>query len=224
MRANTARKIFVNLPVRDLNSFDVTPSRHLGFTFDHRFTDDNARAWSLSDAAFVMLLIRVVLQDVHRPPAVRHEPGTPRALRAFMQKQGGSGRDGENGHRRWRKARHGPAGPRFHVWLEFLRPRRASLGGHLDGFEDRPVERRPLDVIVGSGHGRSIIGSAQVGTGGLRLRSDGALMNSPRPSLCREADRPQLFIARRGVVAHAASPWRAAGPSRPLPGSLRPVS
>jgi predicted lactoylglutathione lyase len=55
MLANTPRKMFVNLPVRDLHksmSFFST----LGFTFDPRFTDDKAACMVISDQAFVMLL------------------------------------------------------------------------------------------------------------------------------------------------------------------------
>lgn len=55
MLANTTRKMFVNLPVRDLNksmSFFST----LGFTFNPRFTDEKAACMVVSDEAFVMLL------------------------------------------------------------------------------------------------------------------------------------------------------------------------
>ena len=55
MLANISRKMFVNLPVRDLNksmSFFST----LGFTFNPRFTDDKAACMVISDDAFVMLL------------------------------------------------------------------------------------------------------------------------------------------------------------------------
>ena len=50
-----SRKIFVNLPVRDLKksmSFFST----LGFTFNPQFTDENAACMVISDEAFVMLL------------------------------------------------------------------------------------------------------------------------------------------------------------------------
>jgi uncharacterized protein len=55
MLANTTRKMFVNLPVRDLNksmSFFST----LGFTFNPRFTDEKAACMVVSNEAFVMLL------------------------------------------------------------------------------------------------------------------------------------------------------------------------
>jgi predicted lactoylglutathione lyase len=55
MADNTARKIFVNLPVRDLprakNFFSA-----LGFTYNPKFSDDNAACMVISDDAYVMLL------------------------------------------------------------------------------------------------------------------------------------------------------------------------
>jgi predicted lactoylglutathione lyase len=55
MLGNTRRKMFVNLPVRDLSKsmhFFAT----LGFTFDPRFTDDQAACMIVSNEAYVMLL------------------------------------------------------------------------------------------------------------------------------------------------------------------------
>jgi uncharacterized protein len=50
-----ARKIFVNLPVRDLQkSMDFFSS--LGFTFNRQFTDEKAACMVISDEAYVMLL------------------------------------------------------------------------------------------------------------------------------------------------------------------------
>ena len=55
MADSSARKIFVNLAVRDLE----TSKRFfgaLGFSFNPKFTDDNAACMVVSDEAFVMLL------------------------------------------------------------------------------------------------------------------------------------------------------------------------
>jgi predicted lactoylglutathione lyase len=55
MSANHSRKIFVNLPVRDLKkSMDFFAT--LGFEFNPQFTDDKAACMIISDEAFVMLL------------------------------------------------------------------------------------------------------------------------------------------------------------------------
>jgi uncharacterized protein len=55
MANSTARKIYVNLPVRDLprakNFFSA-----LGFAYNPKFTDDNAACMVISDDAYVMLL------------------------------------------------------------------------------------------------------------------------------------------------------------------------
>jgi uncharacterized protein len=55
MPDKSARKIFVNLPVRDLKKTKEFFSA-LGFTFNPKFTDDNAACMIVSDEAFVMLL------------------------------------------------------------------------------------------------------------------------------------------------------------------------
>jgi predicted lactoylglutathione lyase len=53
--AASSRKIFVNLPVRDLAKSKDFYSR-LGFTFNPQFTDDNAACMIVSEEAYVMLL------------------------------------------------------------------------------------------------------------------------------------------------------------------------
>jgi uncharacterized protein len=55
MPTATSRKIFVNLPVKDLGR-SVDFFTQLGFTFDPRFTDETATSMIVSDEAFVMLL------------------------------------------------------------------------------------------------------------------------------------------------------------------------
>jgi predicted lactoylglutathione lyase len=52
---NVPRKMFVNLPVRDLNR-SIQFFSALGFTFNARFTDHKAACMVVSDEAFVMLL------------------------------------------------------------------------------------------------------------------------------------------------------------------------
>lgn len=50
------RKVFVNLPVRDLDR-SVGFFTGLGFVFDPQFTDERAAAMVVNDDAFVMLLV-----------------------------------------------------------------------------------------------------------------------------------------------------------------------
>ncbi|MPZ19737.1 MAG: glyoxalase/bleomycin resistance/extradiol dioxygenase family protein [Luteitalea sp.] len=55
MAEQRSRKLFVNLPVRDLKkSMEFFSS--LGFAFNPKFTDENAACMIVSDEAFVMLL------------------------------------------------------------------------------------------------------------------------------------------------------------------------
>ena len=60
--AAASRKIFVNLAVEDLGRA-VDFFTQLGFSFDQRFTDDQATCMIVSDEAFVMLLGRDRFQD-----------------------------------------------------------------------------------------------------------------------------------------------------------------
>jgi predicted lactoylglutathione lyase len=55
MATNRSRKIFVNLPVRDLNRSKEFFTR-LGFEFNPRFTDEKAACMVISEEAYVMLL------------------------------------------------------------------------------------------------------------------------------------------------------------------------
>jgi predicted lactoylglutathione lyase len=57
-----ARKIFVNLPVRDLKR-SVEFFTRLGFTFNPQFTDESATCMIVSEEAFVMLLVEPRFRD-----------------------------------------------------------------------------------------------------------------------------------------------------------------
>jgi len=56
-----ATKIFVNLPVKDLNQ-TVEFFTKLGFTFNAQFTDENATSMIISDDIYVMLLVEKYFQ------------------------------------------------------------------------------------------------------------------------------------------------------------------
>jgi len=62
MAANRSRKIFVNLPVRDLKR-SVEFFTKLGFTFNPQFTDENATCMIVSEEAYVMLLVEKRFKD-----------------------------------------------------------------------------------------------------------------------------------------------------------------
>ena len=59
---STPRKMFVNLPVKDLTR-SVDFFTGLGFTFDPAFTDEQATCMVVSDEAFVMLLVEPRFED-----------------------------------------------------------------------------------------------------------------------------------------------------------------
>ena len=60
--ASGSRKIFVNVAVKDLDR-SVEFFEELGFTFDPRFTDEQATCMIVSDEAFVMLLVENRFKD-----------------------------------------------------------------------------------------------------------------------------------------------------------------
>ncbi len=62
MASNGSRKMFVNLPVTDLDK-SIEFFTKLGFTFDARFTDETATAMIVNDEAVVMLLVQDRFKD-----------------------------------------------------------------------------------------------------------------------------------------------------------------
>ena len=74
-----ARKIFVNLAVRDLQK-SMEFFSTLGFTFNRQFTDDKAACMVISDGAFVMLLSEPFFKSFTR----REQCDTSRSTEALM--------------------------------------------------------------------------------------------------------------------------------------------
>ena len=56
-----ARKMFVNLPVKDLNK-SIDFFTKLGFKFNPQFTDENATCMIIGEDSFVMLLVEKYFQ------------------------------------------------------------------------------------------------------------------------------------------------------------------
>ncbi|HZH03874.1 MAG TPA: VOC family protein [Myxococcaceae bacterium] len=67
MPANHPRKIFVNLPVRDLKK-SVAFFTKLGFGFNAQFTSEDATCMILSEEAYVMLLTNSRFADFAKKP------------------------------------------------------------------------------------------------------------------------------------------------------------
>ncbi len=64
---NRSRKLFVNLPVKDLKR-SIEFFTRLGFSFNAQFTDETATCMVLSEEAFVMLLTEKRFKDFARKP------------------------------------------------------------------------------------------------------------------------------------------------------------
>ena len=62
-----AQQIFVNLPVKQLNT-SVDFFTKLGFSFDPQFTDDNATCMMVGENIFVMLLVNDFFQTFTAKP------------------------------------------------------------------------------------------------------------------------------------------------------------
>lgn len=68
-----AQQIFVNLPVKQLNTA-VDFFTKLGFSFDPQFTDDNATCMMVGENIFVMLLVQDFFQTfTAKPVADAHQ-------------------------------------------------------------------------------------------------------------------------------------------------------
>ena len=68
-----AQQIFVNLPVKQLNT-SVDFFTKLGFSFDPQFTDDNATCMMVGENIFVMLLVNDFFQTfTAKPVADAHQ-------------------------------------------------------------------------------------------------------------------------------------------------------
>ncbi len=61
------RKIFINLPVKDLKRAQAFFGE-LGFTFNAQFTDDKAACMVVSDDAYVMLLVGSYFETFTKKP------------------------------------------------------------------------------------------------------------------------------------------------------------
>jgi predicted lactoylglutathione lyase len=67
MATNRSRKIFVNLPVRDLKK-SIEFFTKLGFSFNPQFTDSTATSMIVSEEAYFMLLTEARFKDFAKKP------------------------------------------------------------------------------------------------------------------------------------------------------------
>jgi len=62
-----ATKVFINLPVKDLDR-SMTFFKDLGFSFNSQFTDENAASMVVSENIFVMLLTETYFKTFTKKP------------------------------------------------------------------------------------------------------------------------------------------------------------
>jgi len=119
MTTGSSRRIFVNLRVKDLD-MAVEFFTQLGFSFDPRFTDDQATCMIISDEAFVMLLVEDRFKDFTKKEICDSTTHTEAilALSAESRKQRAGRRARAQGTHGRGSAGQRPHRPRFHVRVE----------------------------------------------------------------------------------------------------------
>ena len=70
-----SKKIFVNLPVKNLDT-SVAFFKRLGYTFNPKFTDENATCMIVGDNIFVMLLVEKYFKTFTPKPVADAKAGT----------------------------------------------------------------------------------------------------------------------------------------------------
>ena len=122
-----SRKIFVNLPITDLDR-SVAFFTALGFAFDARFTDDEATCLIISDEAFVMLLVQERFEEFTTKAVCDATTHTEAILALTADSRADVDAVADTalaaGGLPQRTDGHG-----VHVRTQLLRPRRALVGG-----------------------------------------------------------------------------------------------
>ena len=136
MATATPRKLFVNLPVRDLKkSMEFFAS--LGFTFNPQFTDEKAACMVFSDDAYAMLLQEPFFKTFTTRPIVDARQQTEGIFALSCTSRAEVDEILKKALAAGAHARDAEPGSRVHVQQQLLRPRRAPLGSAVDGSEFR---------------------------------------------------------------------------------------
>jgi predicted lactoylglutathione lyase len=125
MPKSTARKVFINLPVRDLPRAKAFFSA-LGFGYNEKFTDDKAACMVISEEAYVMLLSEPFFKTFTKQEVCDTSRQTETLLALSCESRSEVDELAAAG-----------AGLRVHVHEDLLRSRRSSLGAVLDGPQGR---------------------------------------------------------------------------------------
>ncbi len=125
------RQLFVNLPVRDLERSTAFFSA-LGFTLDPRFSGDSAACLVISAEARVMLLAETFFKTLTDRAVCDTSTHVEVLVTVSCESRAEVDRLVNLAAAHGGKARGRAAGPRVHVRLGLLRPRRARLGRGVD--------------------------------------------------------------------------------------------
>ena len=133
MATATSRKIFVNLAVKDLGQA-VEFFTRLGFSFDARFTDEQATCMIISDEAFVMLLVKDRFKDFTKKEIADSTTHTEAILALSADSREQVDELAEKALAAGAQAAGEPTDHGF-VLAQLQRPRRPPVGSPLDGFQ-----------------------------------------------------------------------------------------
>ena len=127
-----ARKIFVNLPIRDMERSKAFFGA-LGFSFNPQFTNEQGACMVISEDIFVMLLVEPFFQTFTKKPIADATQDHRGAGLPVVREPRRGGRAGEEGAGRRRHRAQRAAGPRLHVRPRLRGPGRPRLGAGVDG-------------------------------------------------------------------------------------------
>ena len=97
-----ATKIFVNLPVKNLNK-TIEFFTKLGFKFNPQFTDENATCMIVGEDIFVMLLVEKFFKTFTKNEICDASKNTEGIVCIICRRQRKSRSDDKQGYRSWRQ-------------------------------------------------------------------------------------------------------------------------
>ena len=125
------RKLFVNLPIRDLERSKAFFSA-LGFTFDPQFSGEGGACLVISAEARVMLVTEAIFKTLTERDVCDTRTHVEVLVTVSCESRAEVDRLVNLAAAHGGKARGRAAGPRVHVRLGLLRPRRARQGRGVD--------------------------------------------------------------------------------------------
>ncbi len=136
--ATQPRKIFVNLPVKNLDR-SMTFFKALGFSFNAQFTDETSASMVISDNIYATLVTHEKFKEFSNKPIADASQDHRSCHLPFGGEPGRGEQNGRCGVKGGRPETAGAAGLRLHVFAQFPGPGRAYLGDHVDGSCQRKI-------------------------------------------------------------------------------------